>query len=384
MSVFSGVGGGGWGLLAGCIIPAAIASSIIAFGVLPYISIAPVEEFEALKPAETALVLSGVAIAIGFVINALQTPLYRLLEGYSLPRWAREPGKRRQAKRRDAVADAHQAADPGISRALALERSRGFPSRDRDLAPTRLGNALRAFEVYAYERYRLDSQTLWYELEALAPPALRTELERARMPVDFCVSCVYLACVVGTALVAVAIGQDEDRVLLAVGGVLALAASPGFYLLGVASTGHWSGQVQALVNLVRPQLAAAMGLRLPATMREERALWLSLSLFARGEHKPDDIARLDRYRATPAVPEPVPGSEGAQFLLQARDGGRVAELQLADGRVLATGPLRASREDALSDVSLIRSVAVRAIVAEEPAPTSRPRAAEAEDSEPDG
>ncbi len=53
--------------------------------------------------------------------------------------------------------------------ALLNEQLHRYPLDDRQVIPTRLGNAIRQFEEYGYDRYRLDSQVLWHELNAAVP-----------------------------------------------------------------------------------------------------------------------------------------------------------------------------------------------------------------------
>ncbi|MET7992069.1 hypothetical protein ABZU76_14290 [Amycolatopsis sp. NPDC005232] len=74
---------------------------------------------------------------------------------------------------------------------------------ERQVAATRLGNAIRRFEEHGHHRYRLDSQVLWHELNAVVPEPVRKQVEDGRTNVDFFVS---LLC--GHVLVAVAAAVD--------------------------------------------------------------------------------------------------------------------------------------------------------------------------------
>ncbi|MFG2490359.1 hypothetical protein ACGFSD_04685 [Streptomyces caniferus] len=56
------------------------------------------------------------------------------------------------------------------------ERLARYPVADDQIAPTRLGNAIRRFEEYGYDRYRLDTQVLWNELTGCVPDQVRRQV----------------------------------------------------------------------------------------------------------------------------------------------------------------------------------------------------------------
>ena len=77
-----------------------------------------------------------------------------------------------------------------------------YPEASSDVLPTRLGNGHRAFERYGESRYGLDSQSLWYELLAVAPPTSRSEVDETRSPVDFFISAMVHLAMLSTASIA--------------------------------------------------------------------------------------------------------------------------------------------------------------------------------------
>jgi hypothetical protein len=95
IDIVKGVLDGGWAFLVGWLFPSAL--SVLVFGFVVYPSIEDAFPFNKLSSV-TAIVTS--AAVVGIVLSALQTPLYRLLEGYSWPRWAYKPGHRRHVQRR--------------------------------------------------------------------------------------------------------------------------------------------------------------------------------------------------------------------------------------------------------------------------------------------
>jgi hypothetical protein len=182
--IAKGILTGGWSLVAGWILPTAINVLVFGFFVLPSLYAIPVaHSLGHASVQDQTLVLLTVAVVGGLVLNALQTPLYRVLEGYLL--WPGPIARKRRKhfvnskritrKRLDAIyyrmlktptAEnkerlAKLEADPKVSKfvrrdqnlttvqsALLVERAR-YPLDDNQVAPTRLGNAIRRFEPMA-------------------------------------------------------------------------------------------------------------------------------------------------------------------------------------------------------------------------------------------
>ena len=101
--IVSGVLAGGWGLLVGWILPAAINIAVVLF-LLP--DLAGVKSLTDLSQSSTGVVVLVAALLLGLTMAALQTPLYRVLEGYLgwpnvLYRW----GQQRQLARKRLLVD---------------------------------------------------------------------------------------------------------------------------------------------------------------------------------------------------------------------------------------------------------------------------------------
>ncbi len=100
--LLSGLTGGGWPLLVGWVFPSGIAVSLFAFLIFPRITHLPVAgDVAKLSAANQSLLLAFSAILLGLLLSALQTPLYRILEGYYLPerlrdRWIDTQRQRKQ------------------------------------------------------------------------------------------------------------------------------------------------------------------------------------------------------------------------------------------------------------------------------------------------
>ncbi|WP_225848691.1 hypothetical protein [Streptomyces sp. HPF1205] len=335
--IAKGVLGGAWTLLVGWLLPTAVNLSVFFFAVAPSLRhTAPVTRVWPGTRGDTALLLLAGSVLLGLVLSALQNPLYRVLEGYLLwperayvagcARLGRGKGlladrlallrlERREQERpgeltaQDTVRLARLREDPRLARFAAHDRRRSevrrallreklarFPVDDRQIAPTRLGNAIRRLEEYGYDRFRLDTQVLWNELTGTAPEQVRRQVDLARTNVDFFVALLYgHALVALSAVAALASARPDTGQLVAVAAVLT-ALTPVWYRCAVAATDEWAAAVRALVNVGRGPLAAALGLVLPADLAAERAMWTLVARLSRAPYH-ERAAALDPYRA---------------------------------------------------------------------------------------
>lgn len=212
-----------------------------------------------------------------------------------MPAWLRRPLLRR-SRRRYLRLRALASRATGSQKLMAQEALKSYPEDLDLLLPTRLGNALRAMEDYGESRYGLDSQTFWYELQAVGNEKVVRSTEETRASVDFFVSS--LAHLTFLSLAAVAcVPFVSDPAPVAILSALALALTPLAYIQAVSGVGEWRWSVQALVNTSRSQLAAAVGLTLPETHGEERRMWVSLSGLVHSGPRDRYLAVLDAARA---------------------------------------------------------------------------------------
>ena len=149
----------------------------------------------------------------------------------------------------------------------------------------------------------MDSQRLWHELLAVTPKYIESEIDSARSSVDFFVALLYLsfffciACLV--------LGSIEHFKL----GILVLSV-PAFLLvischwLAIRATDAWSYPIHALVNLGRVKLADSLGLKLPETLEEEKAMWGLFTMYANNA-SPEYGKALDAYRKPPIVSDEI-------------------------------------------------------------------------------
>ena len=183
-------------------------------------------------------------------------------------------------KRQRAQKKALQAAVAGSGwrRGIALENLTRYPLDDSQIAPTKFGNAIRAFETYGKTRFNLDSQSLWHELFSVAPNYIQSEIDSARSSVDFFVALLYLSVIFGLACLVLGVIEHFKIDIL-------LLCVPAFLLailchwLAIRAVDGWSYSIQALVNTGRAKLANSLGLKLPETLEEEKTMWGSVTKY---------------------------------------------------------------------------------------------------------
>lgn len=327
--------GGGWELVAGWILPTALNSVLFGFLVLPCLRhIHWLGPLAAASGPEKALALLATAVIGGLVLSALQTPLYRVLEGYrGMPRRLREWRLHRHIERKhrldkrlqfarlafreaqgsardgDAAELAKLKADPALSKipeakaglspvtiSLLAEKCRRYPVADGQVLPTSLGNAIRRFEEYGYDRYRLDAVTMWNALVSAVPRSARKRVDASRAGVDFFICLIYgqlILAVCGVAALIAAPGHSAGPIAAIVGPVVLI---PLWYRLAVEATDEWAAAFRGLIDIGRKPLADALGLALPATLEQERRMWELQSRLSRRPYSASD-AELDRFRA---------------------------------------------------------------------------------------
>lgn len=291
------------------LMPSVITSGIFVLAVLPNIV---GREVTASRGGVAAFTLAVLGLSVVFAYAS--RPIYQFLEGYSMPQWMAKPLLRRSQRQFLRLQNV-EARGSELSRQRATEDLKGFPERLDLIMPTRLGNALKAMESYGVSRFGLDSQTFWYELQAVAHARVRQSTEETRAAVDFFMSSVAHMALLAVVSLALAPVASQPLPLLGVAAV-AVALVPAAYSQGVRNVGEWRWAVQALVNTSRPALAKALALSLPASYEDEHELWTSVSgLVHHGSH--DDYLRvLNPRRATSDVLPP-----GTPDSTLPRDGG---------------------------------------------------------------
>ena len=284
--------------------------AIALFGVLVLPSMGEWTAFMPLASASTTtkgLILLVASIVIGLTMSTMSTPLYRILEGYAFwpTDWQQKRIKHHQSRRknlRDAVTKGQkEAGSSAVMNALALEKFSRYPDADDQVAPTMLGNAIRRFEYYSYDRYQLDSQTCWYHLRGVTEESLSKEVDNARSGVDFFVCLLYVLILLAFTAVAAMFTPSPSWLRLGIAAGLGGAGADGSYYAAVKATDAWSSSVKAMVDVGRIPLAKSLGLQMPAKLEEERDMWEKVGWLQGFAYDPQAAAEVDPYRQPPQV-----------------------------------------------------------------------------------
>jgi hypothetical protein len=253
------------------------------------------DEAVAVGPAGAAVALVAAFVA-AVITQPFQVAMVRLLEGYwgvSRPAsWARGVGveiQRRRVHRLALQQRLAEAADDEHEAAHHAERRARFPA-ESELLPTSLGNALRAGERRAGERYGLDTVATWSRLYYVLPEPLQRDVGELHGQVD------------GSARLTLALGLSATvgcPVLLSHGwwnlvwtacAVLSVVAYRG----GVTAATQLAGVLAAAFDLHRFDLLRQLHLPLPKRADSEQTANSGLTAFLLGDAS-GPLALGDRY-----------------------------------------------------------------------------------------
>lgn len=308
-----------WGKLYAWALPSGLALGAVWLFLLPQLG-GPLGLHKSLAQDNEGLAFLVLTGALAISLSSVGTQLYRLLEGYSWPHWLQERGIRRQRAKKKALEAA--VTGGGWRRGIALENLDRYPLDDSQIAPTTFGNAIRAFETYGKSRFNLDSQTLWHELLAVAPKYIQSEIDSARSFVDFFVALLYLSLFFGLGCLVLGV-FEHFKISILLLSLPAFGLAMLWYWLGLRAVDAWSYPIHALVNLGRVKLAGSLGLRLPASLEEEKKMWGLVTKYAYYADREYGDA-LDIYRKVPTEQQP----------------GKVAEEKEENGDAAIDGDIR--------------------------------------------
>jgi hypothetical protein len=237
----------------------------------------PWSGIRAMSATERGVVFAFATVILSFLLASTSRPLLRLLEGYTVWPSLQEKWTNAQRKRWNDLSE--QISNATTQKALSLrEQLNQYPRGSEFILPTRLGNALRAGETYGWIQYGLSTVDLWTRLVAVANKPIVDQLSQSRAVLDVFVALIALSVVLIAATLLIVGWSGQWLYLLWVvplGGLM-----PLWYERAVASVAWYSQGMHALADLSRGKLAAALGVRLPGSIAEERTLWNALSDYA--------------------------------------------------------------------------------------------------------
>ena len=162
---------------------------------------------------------------------------------------------------------------------MRSELRKEFPLKSAEQLPTRLGNAVRAFEAYSREVYGADSIPLWLHLSTVVPKEFQSALNDARAQVNFAINIVYCSAIFSLfAFVRCVLALDWSSFLHLGAAVVAVVISRIAYLFAIQLVYGWGDLVKAAFDCYLPALAEKLGYKLPDTSDERIKFWNAVSV----------------------------------------------------------------------------------------------------------
>lgn len=247
--------------------------------------------FAGLPGSTQVLLLAGALLLLAtaaHVASSFHPVLTRLYEGY-WPRWSVARRSRARAidiqrKRWDrlirAEAGSRTAGRDHDANGLQLTLARTFPppTRGDALMPTRLGNILRAAEIYPHERYAIDSVVIWPRLRHVLPTAAVGTLVEAQTALESLLLLRTLATVFGVVAPTTLIVTRESWLLVAV-SLLAWVVAGLSHGSALQVAIGYADQIRTAFDLYRMDLVRHLGFETPGDLATERLLWDDLTQF---------------------------------------------------------------------------------------------------------
>lgn len=177
----------------------------------------------------------------------------------------------------------HQSLLEGQLSTFRIALNTNYPPNAEHVLPTRLGNIIRAFEVYPSTAYGLDGVIIWPALAAIMPKDELEAVTESRTTFDFTVQLMVLAAAfgIGSGCYGLTIGFRESPqaalpFVLATG--IAVAVTWAVYRMACIAAVNWGVGVRRAVDLNRQTLWTRFGVKEPfGDVMDERALGVALS-----------------------------------------------------------------------------------------------------------
>lgn len=249
---------------------------------------------------------------------SLNRSVYRMFEGYgrgnpySLVRFLEQRRYNRMASRIDVLSAQARAATGEARQALLVHRGKlmyqqawSFPERGR-LLPTRVGNAIRAFEDYSSVMYGFDAIAGWPRLLTVIPDEYVALVDDAKAQTDFWLNLWLLSLVVAGEYLLLLPDSADLRPRWWV-PVLCIAFAWIASRRATQAVFGWGEMVKAAFDVFLPELRSKLQLS-PERYTSEREMWADFSL-AISYRKPEKLPPR-RHAGVPA-PEGPPDSPAA-------------------------------------------------------------------------
>jgi hypothetical protein len=146
------------------------------------------------------------------------------------------------------------------------------------LMPTRLGNVLRAAEVYPHERYGIDSVVIWPRLRHLLPAAVADGLVEIQTALENLLLLRTLSAIFGliTPVVLIVVGAPWWLVLATLAAWLVNWFS---HRSAIQTAKDYADRIRTAFDLYRSDLLKHLEIDIPKDLDSERLVWDDLTQF---------------------------------------------------------------------------------------------------------
>jgi hypothetical protein len=249
---------------------------------------------ELAQPAWLLGAVAGMALGLALLLSVLQRGIVMTYEGYGWGKlWPfrrltlRSRLKLLRSKRElERIRDRLASEPEGSPRHGALRERYNdiwirvvdtYPTDPANVLPTRLGNAIRAFERYAWDRYGIESMLFWTRLWPTFPEAYKEQVSDAQAAFTMSLHVVFLLHLISLELVVAFLVTLSAAPLLA--AAILLAVSRVVYEGAISQAIDWGYACNAGIDLYRRGYLRALELKPPADLDSERRLWERVTWF---------------------------------------------------------------------------------------------------------
>ena len=248
----------------------------------------------------------------GILLSALNRPIIMFYEGYPLQKlrvfrflttrqrrqWYKLNNRLNQLKEQYYALERNQEDQriKALESEITLLQWRAnnlFPPEAESVLPTRLGNAIRAFETYATERYGIDPVILWSRLTPILPDEFSGTVLYVISSFNCLINLVLTMHVIGLELLTLPPYQDFRWRLL--GAFVSFIISYCLYRAAISRAIDWGYVFNTAFDLYRRDLLKKLGFRPPKDLEKERKLWGKIWDLILYKHTEDIVFNLEIF-----------------------------------------------------------------------------------------
>jgi hypothetical protein len=219
-------------------------------------------------------------LTLSYLLYSFNNPLIRLAEGYI---WRRHPLLIMfQQKHQEQYRKLYDLSRAGNKEALQ-EIDTHFPSDEKYVMATSLGNTIAAFEHYSYTRYGIDAVALWPRmLPILQDNHYIDFVSQQKTVFDFLLNMMFATILVGFELTGLYSYWGQLKYSLICIPVTVFLVWV-FYLGAISGAVLWGSSVRVAFDLYRGELWNLLHLRPVRKYSEEVERWKDISQLIRGD-----------------------------------------------------------------------------------------------------